>query len=264
MLIYPDKILNFMTIKNVIKSTVLVVFIFKQSFSQINAPGFKQSQLKNARVKTAYDEKWPALQSDLKDKKLDPVNFDVYLRVFKQEKEIQVWMKNTSETTYKLFRTYAVCASSGSLGPKRKEGDGQVPEGFYKIDLFNPTSNYYLSLRVSYPNSSDLILKEGANAGGAIMVHGNCVTIGCLPITDDKIKELYVLCVEAQNRKRLLTIDIFPAKLTESNMTILRANYSKADVTFWNSLKPRYTYFEKNNAFPEMKIDKRGAYIYNN
>ncbi|MES2134191.1 MAG: L,D-transpeptidase family protein, partial [Bacteroidota bacterium] len=211
-----------MLIKNVIKTTLLVVFLFQQGMAQESNSGFKAAQLKNTRVKAAYDAKWTALQSDLKAAKISPDDFDIYLRVFKQEKEIQVWMKNKAETGYKLFRTYPICASSGSLGPKRKEGDGQVPEGFYKLDLFNPTSNYHLSLRVSYPNASDVILKTGSSAGGAIMVHGNCVTIGCLPITDEKIKELYVLCVEVQNRKRPLNIDIFPAKLTDANVAEMR------------------------------------------
>ncbi len=80
-----------------------------------------------------------------------------------------MWLKNTDATSYKLFKTYDICASSGDLGPKRQEGDGQVPEGFYTIDLFNPTSNYYLSMRVSYPNTSDVILKTSKNAGGAII-----------------------------------------------------------------------------------------------
>ena len=253
-----------MLIKNVIKTAVLVVFLFQYGIAQESASGFKASQLKNARVKAAYDCKWTALQSDLKAAKLNPADFDIYLRVFKQEKEIQVWMKSKAETSYKLFRTYPICASSGSLGPKRKEGDGQVPEGFYKLDLFNPSSNYHLSLRVSYPNASDVILKTGSSAGGAIMVHGNCVTIGCLPITDEKIKELYVLCVEVENRKRPLNIDIFPAKFTDTNVKLLEATYPKPTMAFWNSLKPRYTWFEEHKSLPSYKIDKKGNYIFEN
>ncbi len=251
-----------MLLKNVIKTGVLVVFLLQQGFSQENASGFKASQLKNARVKAAYEGKWPALQNELKLLKINPNEFDIYLRVFKQEKELQVWMKNKSETTYKLFKTYAICASSGSLGPKRKEGDGQVPEGFYKIDLFNPTSNYHLSMRVSYPNASDVKLKTGNSAGGAIMVHGNCVTIGCMPITDDKIKELYVLCVEVQNRKRPINIDIFPIKLTDSNTKLLQASFAASTLAFWNTLKPAYVFFETHKYPAKVKIDKKGTYTY--
>ena len=251
-----------MLIKNVIKSVLLVVFMFQKGICQESASGFKASQLKYARVKAAYDSKWPSLQTELKSQKLNVNEFDIYLRVFKQEKELQVWMKNKSETTYKLFKTYDICASSGTLGPKRKEGDGQVPEGFYKIDLFNPSSNYHLSMRVSYPNTSDVKLKSGNNAGGAIMVHGNCVTIGCLPITDDKIKELYVLCVEVQNRKRPIQIDIYPAKLTDANLKLLHLSYPKSYLEFWNTLKPAYTYFETHKSPAKVKTNAKGSYVY--
>lgn len=251
-----------MRLKNVIKSLLLVVFVH-QVLSAQTAGSFKDAQMKYARVKAAYDTKWGTLQNDMKAAGFDPQDFDLYIRVFKQEQELQLWMKKKSATSYKLFRTYEVCASSGSLGPKRKEGDGQVPEGFYTLDLFNPGSSYYLSLRVSYPNASDMILKDGKNAGGAIMVHGNCVTIGCLPMTDEKIKEIYVLCVEAQNRKRPLNIDIFPMKLSDANLKILAASYPRHSA-FWNTLKPRYTAFEANKRLESYTIDKKGIYHFPN
>lgn len=248
-----------MLFKNVIKSGLLVLLLIPVVALQTSS--FKQAQMKYARVKSAYDAKWSALQADMKTSGFDARDFDLYLRVFKNEKLLELWMKKKSESSYQLFRKYDVCSSSGTLGPKRKEGDGQVPEGFYKLDLFNPTSNYYLSLRVSYPNASDVILKDGKNAGGAIMVHGNCVTIGCLPMTDDKIKEIYVLCVEAQNRQRPLNIDIFPAKLSEANLKILNSSYPQ-HAAFWKGLKPRYTWFEQHKSLAKVVIDKKGNYTY--
>ena len=115
-----------------------------------------------------------------------------------------------------------------------------------RIDLFNAKSDYYLSMHISYPNASDLTLKEAISPGGAIMMHGNCVTIGCLPMTDDKIKELYVLCLEARNRNNPIYIDIFPAKFTPENLLMLAANYPKSKQNFWKTLKPAYDYFETN------------------
>ncbi|MBS1634735.1 MAG: L,D-transpeptidase family protein [Bacteroidetes bacterium] len=221
---------------------------------------FKAGQLKNKRVKDAHDTKWPALEAEMKKQSIDPKNYEVFLRVFKMEKSLEVWLRNKGEDTYKLFKTYAICASSGSLGPKRKEGDGQVPEGFYTIDLFNPASDYYLSMRVSYPNESDRILKKGKNAGGAIMVHGNCVTIGCIPITDEYIKELYILCLESKSPQTSIHIDIFPCKLTAGNVKTLEANYPKEKMDFWSTLKPVYDFFEKNKNRPKVKVDKAGKY----
>ena len=124
-----------MKIKNVIHIALLVFLISTISFSQIKTRAFKASQLKNARVKEAYDTKWPQLQEELKAEKINETSYDIYLRAFKQEKKVEVWLKNPGETRYILFKTYDICASSGELGPKRKEGDGQVPEGFYQIDF---------------------------------------------------------------------------------------------------------------------------------
>ncbi len=251
-----------MRIINVIHSALLVVTLPLYCNAQVKTSSFKTGQLKNARVKDAYDAKWGPLQTELKTVKINPNEFDIYMRAFKQDGVLEVWMKNKGETKYKLFKTYDICASSGSLGPKRKEGDGQVPEGFYQIDLFNPKSNYYLSMRINYPNASDVILKEGTNAGGAIMMHGDCVTIGCLPMTNDKIKELYVLCLEAKNRNNPIYIDIFPTKFTEANLKMLEANYPKSKVAFWNTLKPAYDYFEEHHWLPKVNIDKKGRYFF--
>ena len=251
-----------MKLKNVIHILLLVFIISHISIAQVKTLPFKTSQLKNIRVKDAYDSKWPKLKGELKALKINETSYDIYLRAFKQEKKVEVWLKNHEDTTFSLFKTYDICTSSGELGPKRKEGDGQVPEGFYTIDLFNPISNYYLSMRVSYPNTSDAILKTSKNAGGAIMIHGNCVTIGCIPMTDDKIKELYILCLEAKNRNKVIKVDIFPAKLTTENLKLLGANYSIDKITFWNSLKPAYDYFEKNHQTRKVFVNAKGSYYF--
>ncbi len=250
-----------MQLKNVIH-ILLLIFLINDATAQIKTPLFKTNQLKNSRVKDAYDTKWEDLKADLKKHTINPEDFDIYLRAFKQEKELQVWMKNKDDAKYQLFKTYEICSSSGTLGPKRKEGDGQVPEGFYKIDLFNPKSDYYLSMRINYPNASDIILKEGSNAGGAIMLHGNCVTIGCIPITDDKIKELYILCLEAKSRDKPVYIDIFPLKFTTANMKYLEENYPKSKIEFWNNLRHGYNYFEDHHKLQKIDADKKGVYYF--
>ncbi len=248
--------------KNVIQYPLLVLILTNVLCAQVKTGAFKAGQLKNVRVKDAYDTKWPQLQLDMKAAKINSDGFDIYMRAFKHEAVVEIWMKNKGETKYKLFRTYDICANSGSLGPKRQEGDGQVPEGFYQIDLFNPKSDYYLSMRINYPNASDVMLKSATNAGSAIMIHGDCVTIGCLPMTNEKIKEIYVLCLEAKNRNNPVYIDIFPTKFTEANMKMLEANYPKSKINFWNTLKPGYDYFEEHHWLPKVNIDKKGKYFY--
>jgi murein L,D-transpeptidase YafK len=240
----------------------IYLFLMVSSLAQNNS--FKSSQLKNARVKAAYDEKEVSVKKLFEAKKLPYENFDLLIRAFKNEKALEVWVKTKNAKTFELLTTYPFCTTSGVLGPKRKEGDLQIPEGVYHINHFNPLSDFYLSLGVSYPNASDKILSDPKSPGGAIYVHGNCVTIGCIPITDDKIKELYLIAVEARNYgQEKIPIHIFPARLTDENMTNLKTSYANSPrlIKFWDNLKPVYQYFEKNKVLPEVKINKQGEYL---
>ena len=95
----------------------------------------------------------------------------VYIRSFKYDSQLEVWVKNDIKDQFKLFKTYKVCALAGTMGPKRMEGDYQVPEGFYYINEFNPRSSFYLSLGINYPNASDRILSDSISPGGEIFIH---------------------------------------------------------------------------------------------
>ncbi|HYO64762.1 MAG TPA: L,D-transpeptidase family protein, partial [Archangium sp.] len=116
---------------------------------------------------------------------------ELYVRAFKQERELEVWAGAKGERLRKV-KTFPFCAASGDVGPKRREGDEQVPEGFYTLDQFNPRSQFHLSMRVSYPNEADRRL-GGRPLGGAIYVHGNCMSIGCIALQDGPIEELYLM-----------------------------------------------------------------------
>jgi len=102
---------------------------------------------------------------------------------------------------------------AGSLGPKRIEGDYQVPEGFYYISEFNPKSEFNLALKVNYPNQSDKLLSDSLRPGGGIYIHGSCITVGCIPITDGQIEELYLLAANAKsNGEDFIPVHIFPVR----------------------------------------------------
>ncbi len=252
-----------MTLSKFSKIILLTSFLFlltgvSSLFAQAS---LKATQIKSKKVKTAYTEKWPQMKKLLEDKKIDPANYEILIRAFKQEKKLEIWVKNKASIQYTHLIDYDICESSGELGPKRQEGDGQVPEGFYSIDLFNPTSSYYLSMRVNYPNQADA--KKGKKPlGGAIMIHGNCVTIGCIPITDDKIKELYILCLESKAAGNNVKVDAFPCKLTDENMKKLEASYSKDLIDFWKNLKTGYDLFEKNKSKFSVSVDAKGNYVF--
>lgn len=227
-------------------------------------PGsFKESQLKYSRVRQAYKDKESSMLALLQSKQIEKNRLKIYLRAFKKEKTIELWGKNDFDTKYSLIKTYEVCRTSGKLGPKRKQGDLQIPEGFYHIDRFNPNSNYYLSLGINYPNKSDRILGVIGNLGGDIFIHGGCVTIGCLPITNNQIKELYIFCVEAKNNgQSRIPVTIFPSKLTEQEFKHLTDKYSSDSdkIGLWTDLKKGYEIFNRTKQLPFIEFLSSGRH----
>ncbi|MBZ4399408.1 MULTISPECIES: murein L,D-transpeptidase family protein [unclassified Myxococcus] len=188
----------------------------------------------------------------------------LYVRAFKHERELEVWAGPKDGPLVKV-RTYPFCAASGELGPKRRQGDLQVPEGFYTIDLFNPVSSYHLSMRVSYPNAADKHHKTpGVSLGGDIYVHGDCVSIGCIAIEDGPIEELYLMALDTRaHTKRDPIIHIFPRRLDAAGMTALEAQAGTDAklLALWRSLAPAYTGFEESRRVPRTSIDtKTGEY----
>jgi murein L,D-transpeptidase YafK len=72
------------------------------------------------------------------------------------------------------FRTFDIALGIAPFGHKEEEGDNKTPEGTYWLDMRNPNSDYFLSIRVSYPNDTDRreARQKGVNPGGQIMIHG--------------------------------------------------------------------------------------------
>lgn len=166
--------------------------------------------------------------------------------------------KSKKRYSISTFRTYDFCESSGKLGPKRRAGDFQIPEGFYYINRFNPRSKFHLSLGLNYPNDSDLILSDKENPGSDIFIHGGCQTVGCIPIGDEKIRELYLLAHFAkESGQTQIPVHIFPFKITEESLTA----YENPNYIFWKNLQPVYAYFEKNKNLPlSIQIKTNGFY----
>lgn len=237
-------------------------FLFLVMIQQLS---FKETQLQHSRVKLAFQEKENTVKNYFNQKNLNNQGATVFIRAFKKEMKLEVWVKPAQLQQYALLHTYDFCALSGVLGPKRKEGDGQVPEGVYHINHFNPLSNFHLSLGLNYPNRSDRILGDRNSPGSAIYIHGNCVTIGCIPITDDKIKELYIILVEARNAgQSVIPVHVFPSHLNESNMTSLLSEFSDQPATleFWRNLQTIYADFEKTKKLRAISINAKGEYYF--
>lgn len=180
---------------------------------------------------------------------------EVYLRAFKQERQLELWAGRRGQPLV-LVKTYPFCAASGELGPKRREGDLQVPEGLYEVPEFNPTSNFHLSMKVSYPNASDRVRSDPARPGGLIYLHGSCASIGCIAIEDEPIEEVYLVSLDA--KRRPIRFDIFPMRLTDE---ALQAHAEAPHAALWRELAPAWAAFEKTKRPAKFRVDpKTGAY----
>jgi murein L,D-transpeptidase YafK len=189
---------------------------------------------------------------------------ELYLRAFKREAVLECWARGGAGERFKLVKAFKVTSSSGGPGPKRREGDRQVPEGFYRIDLFNPASSFHLSMRVDYPNASDRVLSDREKPGFDIYVHGGSGSVGCLPLGDEGIEQLYLLALDVSERGRPLPIHIFPARMEGDEWERFRAEQTAGKpelAAFWELLQPGFDAFEKTREVPVVEIAADGRYV---
>jgi murein L,D-transpeptidase YafK len=241
--------ISFSSIKKLFMCFFLV---FNVGFKMKSQTYFEQ-QLKFSKFKAANQNCEKEIIAMLDKLKIQKSKLQILIRAFKVEQKLEIWAKNESDTQYKLLKIYPVCAISGSLGPKIKQGDRQIPEGFYHIDRFNPSSAFHLSLGINYPNAADL-KRNAVNPGGDIFIHGECVTIGCLPMTNKFIEEIYLLAVLAKSAgQKKIPVFILPSK------NLPKTNEKHLD--FWKKLFVLNAFFEKNGKLPNYSIDTFGNYI---
>ena len=223
---------------------------------------FLSRQLEFPRVRRAWEGRAPRVASLFAD--VGVTAPEVFFRVFKREQLLEVWARNRGQGTYTLLSTYPVCKLSGRLGPKRRQGDLQIPEGFYEIDLLNPQSSYHLSMRVNYPNPVDRARGVGGRLGGDIYIHGGCATIGCVPVTDQWIEELYLIAVQARDAgQEMIPVHLFPTRLDDEGLAWLADTYGPGfvDLPFWRNLQAGYLAFERTRTVPAVGYEGR-SYTY--
>ncbi len=220
-----------------------------------------------SRPADAFQRKQDTLQKQFEAKGLKwPAKY-VYIRSFKYDSQLEVWVKNERKESYKLFKTYKVCALAGTLGPKRMEGDYQVPEGIYYINEFNAKSNFHLSLGLNYPNASDRILSDSILPGGDIYIHGSCVTVGCIPLTDPMIEEVYIITAYAKDQGQdFIPVHIFPIRFNVKRSVDYYNNLTKDDPgarQFASHLEDAYNYFDRHKQLPVVMVTESGDYLVN-
>ena len=182
----------------------------------------------------------------------------ILVRAYKKESELEIW-KRGSNGKYALLKTYPVCRWSGQLGPKNREGDRQVPEGFYTVTpaQMNPNSNFYLSFDTGYPNALD---RSMGRSGGDIMVHGSCSSRGCFAMTDQNVAEIYAIAREALGAgQRGFQFQSYPFRMTAENLAKHRLD---PNIAFWKNLKEGADAFEVTK--DEVRVAAgRGRYEFN-
>lgn len=236
--------------------------------SIIAQPSFSELKKISPRVSEAYTRLEDSVKKQFKKQDLVWPPAEMYVRSFKYDRQLEVWVKNAVGESFKLFKTYKVCQQSGTMGPKRMEGDYQVPEGFYYINEFNPNSAYHLSLGLNYPNASDRILADEYRPGSNIYIHGNCVSTGCIPITDVPMEELFIIAgtVKEQGYQEFIPVHVFPVRynVAKSLEYLLSITKDNALLTAFNkNIKTAFDYFEANKKLPVIMVNQQGEYVYN-
>jgi murein L,D-transpeptidase YafK len=194
--------------------------------------------------------------ADIAAKNMDK-DSPILVRLFKEESELEVWKKN-KDGEFALLKTYPICRWSGDLGPKKKEGDRQAPEGFYMITPahMNPNSSYYLAFNTGFPNAYD---KSWGYTGSELMVHGDCSSRGCYAMTDEQIQEIYALGRESFfGGQRAFQLQAFPFRMTALNMAKHRNNPNFA---FWKMIKEGYDNFEASRQEPKVAVCEK-RYVF--
>lgn len=234
------------------------------SGSVLAQPSFMSMQRQYPTVMQALKQKEDTLKKQLAAIHINWPLQQMYVRSFKYDSQLEVWVRNKSSEPFQLFKTYKVCALSGALGPKRIEGDYQVPEGFYYINEFNPRSNYNMSLGLNYPNASDLLLSDSVKPGNDIYIHGSCVTVGCIPI-NTHIDELYLLASYAHDQGQdFIPVHIFPIRYNVERSREFLIKATREDPAYFQfsaRLKEVFDYFEQHRKLPLISVNQKGEYI---
>lgn len=215
--------------------------------ASVDVPALGRAERAAARVQ-------PQLERDLAAQELQ-FGAPILIRLFKLERELELWVQDEN-ARFVLFRSYPICTYSGALGPKQKQGDRQAPEGFYSVSRgqLNPASSYHLSFNLGYPNAFD---RAHGRTGSLLMVHGNCVSIGCYAMGDAAIEEIYTLLDAALTQGQpAVQVHAFAFRFDRSDVDTRLADPQWGD--FWRQLRAGWDAFALTHRAPQIRVqDKR-------
>jgi murein L,D-transpeptidase YafK len=238
-------------------------FILLLFISTVSAGTFREQQFRYPRVRAAQAAKGIGVEAAFRAAGVAWPPREIFLRGFKMEQELELWARGSRSEAFRRVASYPVCTSSGRSGPKRRQGDMQVPEGCYRVNIFNPWSRFHLSLGIDYPNLADRQREGPGDLGGEIFIHGGCATIGCLPLTNDGIEEVYLAAVAAADAGQdAIPVHLFPLRFTDVLFPALAADnaFDPSLVPFWQDLRAVYDHFERTRRLPRITIAPGGRY----
>lgn len=183
----------------------------------------------------------------------------VFIRIFKEENILELWMQPQGYSQYKLVKTYPICNWSGTLGPKLREGDHQAPEGFYDTtrDRLNHNSRFHVSFNIGFPNAYD---RAHGRTGSFIMLHGDCVSEGCYALRNGPMEEIYTLVERALHKGQMsVPVHIFPFRMTSERML---QEFASPWFDFWSNIKEGHDYFERYAVPPKWIVRNKNYEFY--
>ena len=237
---------------------MLAVLLVAAAVSRGRADDFQKlsGEERLAKARAAHGK---IIAQKFKDAGLPYPARELFLRWFKREAAVELWARE-DRGPFRLIASYAILATSGGPGPKRRQGDRQVPEGVYEIDRFNPESLFHLSLGLNYPNASDRILSDRDKPGGDIFIHGKDVSVGCAPLGDAAIEQLYLAALDTRDRGQArIPVHIFPARMRGAEWAAFAAGHP-ALAGFWERLQPAFDAFERDRRVPAATVAPDGSY----
>jgi murein L,D-transpeptidase YafK len=209
-------------------------------------------------VKNKVEQPLPShILADMTKKGMDR-NSPIMIRIFKEEGAMEI-LKANQNNRFEVIADYKICAWSGRLGPKVKEGDRQAPEGFYMLTPanLNPNSKYYLAINTGFPNRYDA---ANGRTGNNLMIHGACSSSGCYSMTDQQVLEIYAFARDAfKGGQKAVQLQAFPFRMTAENMWKHRLS---ANIDFWKMLKVGYDNFEVTKRPPDVEVCEK-KYVFN-
>jgi murein L,D-transpeptidase YafK len=185
-------------------------------------------------------------------------NAPVYFRLFKDEHVLEVW-KQKDNGKFDMVQNYNICAWSGTLGPKVKQGDRQAPEGYYPLrpSQMNPASKYFLAINTGFPNAFD---RAHGRSGADLMIHGACSSSGCYSMTDENVQQIFAFARDAfEGGQSEIILEALPFRMTPEKMALFATH---KDFKFWEMLREGYDSFELTKIPPKVDFCEK-KYVFN-